>query len=171
MHYGDYRNSNNWKDEHEDRLEPLKLTRVKVLIELEVDATVTDYNAHQVVLTHPNMDGSLMFDVENLEEAEDTLDEYQMEVEAAVEKEFESQKEHVKPAIPPTSGVFTLPSSVTEKLTTPPTVTPQVVHVHAKQPIDMETSPVLAIMQDMGEMAELLAKLKPKFMKLKKPKQ
>lgn len=96
MNYSGYRNK--WDDE-DSRRSPLKLDRKRVILELEVDATVTDYNSHQIVLSHPDMDGTLIFDVESLEQAEDALDELQMEVEAQFEIEEEQRKEPEKPKI------------------------------------------------------------------------
>lgn len=186
--YSSYFNSRDKWGAEEVSLSPLRLDRRKVIIELEVDATVTDYNAHQIVLTHPSMDGTLMFDVEGLEEAEDTLEEYQMEAGAQLELELDEPIVEKKPepiktqefvAKPPP---FYLPPKVSTKVEpkfeppprpgetpkptpeppkpqpAPPPPQPQT----QLMPEPEQTNPWMSIISDIGEICNIVTKNKPK---------
>lgn len=81
---------------------PLNLKRTKVIIELEVMADISKYGNHQIVLCHPDLEGSLTFEVDGLEQAEDTLDEFEMDcIEDPVEPEVIEVKPTPKPQTPP----------------------------------------------------------------------
>lgn len=189
MRYDGYRNK--WQDD-DPTIYPLKISRKKVLIELEVDATVTDYNSHQITLSHPSMDGALVFDVEDLEQAEDTLDELQMEVESQFELEEEQevrsvpkQSEPVKVNPFPQSTFYyspprpdpkpqpkpeaasPKPQPKPEPQPEPKTVNIPPQTVTKKQDYDPESNPILSIMTDVGEIADLLGKISPRLFKKK----
>lgn len=79
---------------------PLNIKRTKVIIELEVMADISKYGNHQIVLCHPDLEGSLTFEVDSLEQAEDALDEFEMDcIEDPVEPE--EIKVAPKPQTPP----------------------------------------------------------------------
>lgn len=192
MKYDGYRSK--WQDD-DSTVYPLKLSRKKVLIELEVDATVTDYNSHQIMLTHPSMDGALIFDVEDLEQAEDSLDELQMEVEAQFEldegqnsKPPPKQSEPVKVNPFPQSQFYSAqprpdpkPQPKPEPPKPEPKPEPKTVNIppHTPQPnpsqtqhvrksdYDAEANPVLSIMTDISEICDLMTKISPRIFKKK----
>jgi hypothetical protein len=180
MNYSSYFESRNKWDDEDKQLTPLRLDRKRVIIELEVDATVTDYNAHQIVLSHSSMDGTLMFDVENLEEAEDTLDELQMEASAQLELELEEPEPVKKPEPvktqefiakpPPTYYLPPKPQVKPEpKPETPPPSPPKPPEPPRQMPRpqelvepDPETNPFMSIIADISEICNLVVKSKPK---------
>jgi hypothetical protein len=165
--YSDGYSSSRWQEE--ESLTPLKLKRTKIVIELEVYATVTDYNAHQITLSHPDMDGSLTFDVNNLQDAEDTLD--QLEVpnqDESSEEEIRRAYEYVAPKPhrpePPRPTPPQRPQ-VQETVIPPKTEPPQ----PTKRPeVSPDDSPVGSVLSDVAEICDLLGKLHPRVTRVAK---
>jgi len=173
--------------EEEKELFPLHLKRVKVMIELEVMADVSKHNTHQIVLCHPNMDGQLTFDVDNLEQAEDALDEYEMDCISDEEPEIEPEPEPVREDPPKlvqnTYQNFYKPFPVPEENKPKPVLKfepdgpitqskPQEVDVRVtvepKKNISIEDHPVVSIMNDVAELTDIWHKLVPKFKAMRK---
>lgn len=182
---------------HDDKivedLAPLNLRRVKVIIELEVMADITDYGSHKIVLCHPTMDGQLSFDVDSLENAEDTLDELENETmeEELVEPEPEPERPKV---IAPKPQVSSNPyvtfksqdyhrdqireqlreqAQQTQKVEQPKPVQPkppEPVEIQIKKPglpvTSVEDNPIVSIVSDVMEIGQLFGELSPKFKRL-----
>lgn len=176
-----------YDDEPETKeLFPLSLKRVKVMIELEVMADVSRQNTHQIVLCHPDMGGQLTFEVDNLEQAEDALDEYEME---CIEEEPEPvptpepPKSQGPKTYVPNSPIYNkysndsvrdyrVESKVEEKIRpSEPSPKPVVDTAEAPKKLGIpyspiEENPVIGIVSDVMEIGDLLGKLSPKFKRL-----
>ena len=170
-----------YDDEPETReLFPLDLKRVKVIIELEVMADVSKQNTHQIVLCHPDMGGQLTFEVDNLEQAEDALDEY--ETIACTEEEIDPEPTIVKPQGPksyvfpnspvyPKYGAEPVRDTRAEPKAVPKMEPPKSDQLEQPKkqglPITaIEENPVIEIVSDVMEIGDLLSKLSPKFKRL-----
>jgi hypothetical protein len=164
-----------WQDE--EALYPLRLGRKKIVVELEVYSDVTDYNSHRINLTHPDMDGSLTFDIASLQEAEDTLEQLEFDF-----IEVETKPERVEKVEQPRVTEFRAyaaaqpaPRVEPRQPQPQPQYQPRVEPVQQTQKsvqpttdVDMDASPFGSVLSDVSEICNLLNQVLPKASNIKK---
>lgn len=141
----------------------LKIGRRKIVIELEIDTDITNYDSHQVVLTHPEMDGSLTFDVSDLRDAEDRLESLDFEMRdemPAPPKKVEPVKPYTPPQSYATSQPYVPPVRTPPPQPSVPDVKISIPKEDANQ--DLNQNPVGSMIGDVIEICQLFGKMRPK---------
>jgi hypothetical protein len=142
--------------EPDEKKTALEISRISITIELTIDTDITNYDSHQIVLTHPEMDGALTFDVTSLSDAEDRLDslDYTMRDDMTPPKKVEPTKPYVsaQPYVAPIRNPPPKPSVQEVKVT-----------ATRKNPEeDLYQNPVGSMIGDVIEICQLFGRIRPK---------